>query len=578
MPPLPPQQLTKRATNLYPRLSKNRYLHSKPQNFSAIVQGKRRATLMPGSQFGDKIIKDLEKLKVASEKKEKQFYDDLKVTGPKDFVNKYLNSNNTSGSIEDQLNRKIISVINSQEFVDLLDGLIDYGKVFLSLKRLFHFNLKGVQSNQIKTKAQLGEKLVDSFKQTAANELKRAFNESRGMNPDTKIQIKRGTNRDIVRFINMQVSNIGQLLSEEETSKQKVGIFKNNAESKVNDFILKKMLGNDYANKEETPEYIYVTKTLLPRLWNELANAAAAGRLVDGSSIIGIVLEMALPVAYKDWENIGSKEKNEKGQQSKSDLAIHVNGKTYKIQLKNSFKDNAMNVKIREGISYQQFIQEVRDLSGLSSVDEVLDELEYLIVNTIYLQHYGIETSGGTHLAGMEKGARDNIFAYTKLLLNAIVYTFLGQDYQEAMKENVNASNLGNLFYIYKGKYLIPISAYIDNAIKILKDGFVNPTDTLTGIQPITLDNFGKEGLSFDPIKNMWAAKRQALEKAANDTKDRRKRGESVKTIQYPDELVDVGHNYFQQVASTMRVRNIYAYSNLQNLQKIIEQIVVKAK
>lgn len=169
--------------------------------------------------------------------------------------------------------------------------------------------------------------------------------------------------------------------------------------------------------------------------------------------------------------------------QSGADFVFEVkdeNGKTtqqFRIQSKNSFKDtDYLDIRMNDEIKLDTYARRILS-------DEESRNLEYFLLNRAFLSEYGmvsghqqkydeiIHTSGSnTWDLYKNHWLEHSLEDYVAYFLNeTIAYLIAGKVYNEGKGWNANTQNL---FFIFKGKYLIPVSLFLHSALYLIWELF----------------------------------------------------------------------------------------------------------
>lgn len=153
--------------------------------------------------------------------------------------------------------------------------------------------------------------------------------------------------------------------------------------------------------------------------------------------------------------------------QSPSDIEYQgLSGTVYRFQLKNDFHD------VYEGLSFrsQAEIKVSTYLStAFTNVDEdIKDILLYLLINTAFLRKYGLGRYNSGETITFQPTHYPIITDYILFFLQQSYQFLVGYQYDRKVQE-VYAMTAGNLAYIFKGKYLIPVAAYFYSALEMMR-------------------------------------------------------------------------------------------------------------
>lgn len=522
------------GSNVYSKLVSKGYLHSNYYNFIRVADVNSRMATHKQSQETKEVIDKLRNLSNYSKKIERLFYDDLSVRDSYEFELKYLITDNLKNETIQQV---AIRVINSEDFLNHISDIIDYNRLADSIFKDF-----GTSGKSISNRAQLGDEIINELVMNDfENEFNKMFREFLGRGAGSKVKIQKSSNKNVQKFINVKMEEFGNEIYIDENIKNLVNYFEEKVKKELNDKQQKIISGDE----EE------ILKKMKEKLKVQIKAAAKDGNLTSKSSQIGVLLEISLDVAGLG-KNIGNI-KDEKGRKTGSDLIITgKSGREYKIQLKNSFSTSPfMNIKLQDSIKLETFLQK------LDSSQQ--NEIGYLLANILYLKEYGLNQNGKPRPLKINTVAKTR--DYIKVLLNEVIYTFLGQEYIDTADEEIknNTSNIGNLFFIYQGRYLIPISAFLDNAIKIIEEGSVGK-DTLGNVQiPTLMETKAEGGFSLESAVQLQKQKRKVIKNYKG------------RNYSYPNSLIEIGSEPYYRLIKNTSIRGLRYVSNINNIEAFIK-------
>lgn len=280
------------------------------------------------------------------------------------------------------------------------------------------------------------------------------------------------------------------------------------------------------------------------------------GDFTSYSSGVGAILEISLAILYREMSRLGN-EFDEQGHKLGTDLAIKgKSGKYYYFQLKNSFQNSGFaNIKLHDSILLDSLISKIKSISAQSA-----NEFRYALANILFLKQNGLNKQGKLDKLSLQQveETRD----YIKLILNSLIYEFLGQDIVRAAHKETSISNY---FFIYNGRYLIPISAFLKAAIIMLENvkNNVSPitTNTLGAIQAPTLDGIANvDGATFPDRYQLKTDKSEQLKGLD-------------KGLAYPQNLLSIGSEAGSNAAKTMRIRGLYYTMNIAKIRNFVRNV-----
>lgn len=167
--------------------------------------------------------------------------------------------------------------------------------------------------------------------------------------------------------------------------------------------------------------------------------------------------------------------------------------KSYRIQAKNSFEEsNFLNVRLQDKIKLQTYVDRIFEQDS----QEKKNLFEYLLLNRAFLTQYGlapghwqkydssIQLVNNKAEMNYKQDLHKELESYILFFLNETLAYLIGGKVYEAAKYNWNLDKQ-NLFFIYKGKYLIPVSLFLYSAYRLiafLKSELKVPVNLKNGI------------------------------------------------------------------------------------------------
>lgn len=206
--------------------------------------------------------------------------------------------------------------------------------------------------------------------------------------------------------------------------------------------------------------YIDFTSTSL----NEIKGFVLEFGLAGSLKLTGF--DKAVKILGQQYEkrkfHILNEEKNEEGEkyvktQSASDIVIKGKNKEYRLQLKNSFADgDTLSFRAQPQIKMSTFL-----LTAFKEEEE-RNTLKYLLINYGFLKDYGLDAYGND--LPLKQKDIPQIKEYIILLLELAYQFILSTEYDIENKMRQK----GNIAYVFKGQYLIPVAMYFASAYELL--------------------------------------------------------------------------------------------------------------
>lgn len=499
--------------NAYNNLVSEGYLHSNKFNFIAIVNGQTRIDTL---KENIPLLNKLNRLKEMAQAAENEFYIDVGVSGARDFEEKYLITNETNQSAK----QKILKIINSQESLSKVFRLLDQEAIRDKFISVINADTKIIEP----TAEMKAEEIVLKGLQTGALTVN-GIKHTKVKSVDSK-------------YVKSAMKEI--LIDSNES------FFIEERLEEYFNWIEEKLLNN----KKVMPKTLKKAfDDFKPKYESGLRKGFILKDFTSKSSGIGAILEISLEAVNDGWERVGDIIDKQTGKKLGYDLIIHGKNNDYKIQLKNSFyQSNYMNIKIQDTIKFSTLLEEIAKTElGISR------ELNYLLTNTIYLIKYGLNQKGES--SSLLINSIPNTKEFIKNVLNEIIFVFLGNSFYKELSTEVHVSQLGNLFFIYKGIYLIPISAFIQSAISLIED---KDNSTLGKIALPAVNNIEfSAGISNTKLQNNKKNIVKTLPKGYN----------------YPNELIEQGTDAFSAVSNSITINRLQYISNITKIEDFVQNV-----
>lgn len=289
--------------------------------------------------------------------------------------------------------------------------------------------------------------------------------------------------------------------------------------------------------------------------------------LKAGQEIVNILGQEKVVRTYitEEYDLIGNVSKGNKQitGQSPSDIEyLGASGRKYRFQLKNNFNDvsKALSFRSQAEIKVSTYMA-----TAFNKVNvDIKNILTYFLINAAFLRKYGL----GAYNTGEETLFRPKDFP----LIRDYILFFLQQSYQFLIGyqygENIEKAQgitAGNIAYIFKGKYLIPVAAYFYSALEMLQKV------SNTGHKPQGIG--GIAGLpSFKNINTLGITNIEFQENKAN-LLDKLKYNDNVyKEYKYPQGLLEYGSSYGQKLYNKLSFERISIVLIIDQLDKYFKQ------
>lgn len=502
---------------VYEKLSEATYLHNHYLNFLIVtnnLKGKTGANLNWGKRLNN-ILDDLIR---NCEDREEKFYKAFKVSGRKEWEEKYLITDIEPYTINNIVGR----TINSRKFASILEE--EYKKAMEEIVKEEIINRK--KGEQITT-----DFLRDSLKGfTYTFESAFAKISAVGIGPQgekrSQDDLKEAVKARLIRnIIDARRRPIKYLIKEFE----KQGL-----------------------NESDIKKYIANFK-------NTVASSIDNSSFSSVSGSTGAILEILLPTLFGDeWENKANITKD--GKKIGTDTIVRLgNGLEYRLQLKNSF-NGVFNIKIKEQFSYKEFIEKIALYQP-----ELVNELNYLVGNIAFFNKTQTKRNGKTTIVPTFANA-GGATEYLRYIFNAITTLFFTETLTTS---NMNAAifqRTTNDFFIYRGRYLIPLSSFFKSTKDILNKGLSN--DTLGLVTLPSLNELTSQ--TSEDARKLLNEKRKALKflRRENIAKNQ----DDIIEYFYPDNIIDQGRGKAANIAMGVTGNSFYFNFHKTNFENMLTQ------
>lgn len=274
---------------------------------------------------------------------------------------------------------------------------------------------------------------------------------------------------------------------------------------------------------------------------------------------------------------VTGQERNEKGQQIKADLqVVGKSGRVYDIQAKNSFSTRDYDaIHLQANIKVETFAKQI-------FTDKYEEQLfEFFILNRAFLSRAGLENVSGpkgevkTASSPLNTMSNETVVLMIQFFLNQAIFHLLGSKVQEmigsdAQLQQTKNGNLdyGNLFFIFRKNYLIPVSVFLFSALNCLNQLIAKcaknqSVDFLNSIGRLT---YAKELSGFSE-NYTYTYNKQFRERKLEAIKDT---GLSSGDDKYPDNLVQVGAEVGKRMLNDAVFKGVNFSLSIQKLNEIL--------
>lgn len=260
--------------------------------------------------------------------------------------------------------------------------------------------------------------------------------------------------------------------------------------------------------------------------------------------------------------------------------------KSFRIQAKNSLQDqDFISIRLNDKIKLKTYANRILSPNEASI-------LEYFVLNKAFLSQYGMVRGNETrydeqihHGGSFEQElykVQDHkaLESYIFFFLNqTIAYLIGGKVYEETNNKSYWNQETQNLFFIFKGQYLIPVSLFLYSAYRLIgelkKRVFDQKMDSKLHINGTIGELTYSKNLESLQAGSTFA-KQLRLDKFyylnhRTDLKYQEDHGNgAIYTKRYPDNLVSIGSAAGQQLLQNASFPRINFTMHLQEINKLL--------
>lgn len=315
----------------------------------------------------------------------------------------------------------------------------------------------------------------------------------------------------------------------------------------------------------------------------EVMDARLNGLILEQSVALSINMDNLFTGKRINYKKISQsiaqvtgQERNEKGQQIKADLRVTgKSGTVYDIQAKNSFSTKDYDaIHIQSNIKVDTFANEV-------FADEWEKKVfEFFILNRAFLSRAGLENSSSSKSGWQAAtlGTKDNatLILMIQFFLNQSIFHLIGSRVQELMREDADLQkvkdgnvSLGNLFFVFRKNYFMPVSVFLFSAVNCLNQLIERSTrdsspDFLNSIGKLT---YSRELQGFSTSYNYTFNKGLIAKKMSALSENDLQSG----VTRYPDNLVEIGSAVGRDMLKEAEFKGVNFSLSIQKLDELLK-------
>lgn len=499
------------------------YLHSKTYNFNRALNLVGKNTLFNQDRMRKQAIDKLESIIDKLKMRELEFY--------KSFNNPEIHDITSFNKVlsESLPYVKVLQKLNNEKFINSVTTSFEKKIIEVATEE---FNLKAENYINDKELREAAEKLIIA-----------------GINDMRRRNKKQG---EIVREISSAKGEVFKNFVKEHYEKisdQGAKDLRQFVWDKIEDFLMEEF--STKPNGTEVWSFVRKAYNTITSRGGTMDMSEPEINTSDRSNVVGLIGELnsaallnAMTELYQNKAKgsyIGDM-KDTTGRKLPVDFLIDK----YGFQSKNTLNENPHTFKIQEEIKIDTLADR------LDGADR--DLMKYLMVNIVFLQKNALDENLNVSTAG-------DIIAFVNELINSYADMLMSTEIDETRY------NYSNLFFIFKSKYLIPISVMLEGSLDLIKKDS-NTSKLENGIGYIN-PNLGK---SFK-VKNPAEFSRQyALEMYEEKHEERIASDLPSNVLTYGGSLGPYGGERGQDIIDLTKIKINYTMTldNLKNIEKKI--------
>ena len=618
--------------NLFNKLSNNKvpYIHSNPNNF---VQ--HSLVWLEGKKYANEINEAKESLKttiINITNRCNDFYNELQIpahdefdpntgniilNGARVFEDIYLKKNEKLDlSDKDSLTTILLTLMNNITYKDIVERKINSGSVFEYDKFIqFYKNLTNKRQKDLQfiqamkdTVGKEAYKLVSIGLENLFTNKRRSMSVKDTYAANKTIEAKMKDDeifKEILKKYSLtKKSDIPKIKKEIEkhffqkpSNKRDIAIIMWEALEEVdkNKILRKKIESQNENNKQAYKDF---KKEFIDFFSIVQGEYGEVNIIENTSTYSGFILEyttsFGLNIDLKRLEakiiNLGQtkEEKEYKNSEdswivsgfSGSDLIIEKNNKQYRIQAKNSFSEKDFtSIHLQSTVYLDTYAHTILD-------EQTANIFEYLILNRAYLSKYGLsgvkkgqfaydlrseKNSGSNAKNAYLTRENPNLEKYISYFLNlTLEYLIAGK----IKSENFKTDN-SNLFFIYKGQYLIPVSLFLYSAYELIlyiqnNNNFVDDWKSSYGRLTFSkeLDNLC---INMNDARKLQREKFDFLNNPWLKTSWQQNENGYVNEKKYPEALIEIGQKMGKKLQKNAKFKKINFSFKIKEINKLLK-------
>lgn len=250
--------------------------------------------------------------------------------------------------------------------------------------------------------------------------------------------------------------------------------------------------------------------------------------------------------------------------ESATDMEFTINGQTYRFQIKNSLVELGWSsIKINNDVKMDTTIDTMIHNGLINKLNA--KEIYYLFANLFFFQNIN-KNESKLKVRDVELSGT-NIYTRVNLIMKTLIEYFLELEFSKELNKESDkvVKNMGNTFFIYKNKYLIPISWYYTTVIEEINEffGIMNKNNSEND-RLITIRNLSQfspaNGSSIYPNPTTFRDNKRKILTTLKPSKKNQQ-------LNYPHNLMRYGSNAGNAAIHQLRFNKVLLTTNIDRLE-----------
>lgn len=318
----------------------------------------------------------------------------------------------------------------------------------------------------------------------------------------------------------------------------------------------------------------------------EVGEARLNGLILEQSTTLSINVNELFNMEKIDFSNISKsiaqvtgQQTNKLGQQIKTDVTVTgKSGQIYHIQAKNSFSTKDYDqIHIQSNIKVQTFANEIFEDDWEKRI------FEFFILNRAFLTRAGLENNPKgkkNRYVSTPLKTKNNtdLILMIQFFLNQAIFHMIGSEVQqligndpELQRAKEQKVSYGNLFFVFRKNYLIPVSVFLFDAVNLLNQLIVKAETSQT--KPDFLNSIGR--LTYSSELQGFSTKYDfKFNVGFIEDKKAKIRDTGLKSGEdkYPTNLVEVGSQLGKEMLREAAFKGVNFSLSIQKLDSLLKR------